>query len=95
MVGLRTGGEAGGFSQIETDVARQYRPRMAQVGLAASYVGVHVVTAADAAELAAEADMWLDAHIDHEVLAMDLVAAPGGEHRLLIVYRRQRRVRRS
>lgn len=88
------GVKAGGFSQIEAAAARRYRPRMAPVGLAASYVGVHVVTAADAGALEAAADAWLDAHIDHEVLAMDLVAAPDGSHRLLIVYRRERRVRR-
>jgi hypothetical protein len=67
---------------------------MAAVNLAASYVGVKLLTADDIEGLEAAADAWLDGHIADEVIAIE--AGPGGERpSLLIVYRRERRVRRS
>lgn len=63
-------------------------------GLAASYTGVAVLEGASPAELQQAADAWFDAHLANEVISVEL-APDAGRLLLLVVYRRDRRVRRQ
>jgi len=66
----------------------------ATVGLAASYTAVAVIEGASPVELQQAADAWFDAHLANEVLSIELTP-DGGRLLLLVVYRRERRVRRQ
>jgi hypothetical protein len=65
---------------------------MAVVNLSASYVGLKVLEGATAADVEAAADAWLDANIATEVVAIEPMTVATG-FALLVIFRRERRVR--
>ncbi|MFN0148116.1 MAG: hypothetical protein ACKVT1_16545 [Dehalococcoidia bacterium] len=68
----------------------------ANIHLPASELGVTVLQAGTPESLEAVTDNWLDAHLGTEVISMDLQVSTGvgGAMHLMIIYRRDRRVRR-
>lgn len=68
------------------------------LNVAGAYLGVAVLEGATPTALEQAADAWLNRHIAVEVVSIELQAAgagPGMPLYLLIVYRRERRVRTS
>ncbi len=66
----------------------------ASIETSASYLYTAVLSADDAVSLNEATDEWLNDHIANEVVSMQL--APDGERlHLLIVYKGERRVRRT
>ena len=64
------------------------------IGTSASYLYTATISGVDAASLDQATDEWLSAHIANEVVSMQL-APDGGRLYLLIVYKGERRVRRT
>ncbi len=71
----------------------------APISTSASNLYTAVLEADDGASLERATDDWLDAHIANEVVSMQLATGgtpgPAGRLYLLVVYKGERRVRRS
>ena len=67
---------------------------MSAINTSASYLRTAILSASTPADLDQKTDEWLNDHIAHEVVSMQL--APNGDQlHLLIVYKDERRVRRA
>ena len=70
---------------------------MAALGTQGGQIGVTVLQAGTPESIEAVVDKWLDGHIDTEVVSMELQVGMGlnAPLYLMIVYKRDRRVRRG
>lgn len=61
----------------------------------AADVAVAVIQAGTPESMGSVMDKWLDEHHEAEVLSMEMQVVPSGQIFLLVVYRRERRARKS
>ena len=69
----------------------------ANINLPASEIGFTVLQAGTPESLEAVTDTWLDSHLGTEVISMELSVSTGvgGAMHLMVLYRRDRRVRQT